>query len=174
MSPRIVHLILVPSDPDGLRRALAAVHRRYAGVIHARRKRTGHFWQGRFGAAVMDEEHLAAAVPYVSLNPLRARLVKRAQDWRRSSTRAHLTGKDDGITARSPIKERFPDFADLLASATETDLFARLRATESIGRPLGDDRFLARIERLTKRLLRPRKRGPKSNEPAKQLSALSP
>jgi putative transposase len=172
--PNHVHLVLVPSDPDGLRRALAAVHRRYAGIIHARRKRTGHFWQGRFGAAVMDEEHLAAAVPYVSLNPVRARLVKRAQDWRWSSTRAHLTGKDDGITARGPIKERFPDFADLLASATEADLFARLRAAESIGRPLGDDRFLARIERLTKRRLRPGKRGPKSNEPGKKLSALSP
>jgi putative transposase len=33
------------------------VHRRHAGIIHARRRRTGHFWQGRFGAVVMDEEH---------------------------------------------------------------------------------------------------------------------
>jgi len=40
-------------------------------------------------------------------------------------------------------------------------MFDRLRAAESIGRPLGDDRFLARIERLTKRRLRPGKRGPK-------------
>jgi putative transposase len=39
-----------------------ATHRRYAGVIHARRKRTGHFWQGRFGAVAMDENHLAAAL----------------------------------------------------------------------------------------------------------------
>ncbi len=164
LMPNHVHLILVPSDPDGLRRALAAVHRRYAGIIHARRRRTGHFWQGRFGAAVMDEAHLAAALAYVSYNPVRARLVERAQDWRWSSTRAHLTGKDDGITARAPIKERYPDFADLLASAAEADLFSRLRAAESIGRPLGDDRFLARIERLTKRRLRPGKRGPKPKE----------
>jgi putative transposase len=40
-------------------------------------------------------------------------------------------------------------------------LFDRLRAVESIGRPLGDDRFLARIERLTARTLRAGKRGPK-------------
>lgn len=66
--PNHVHLILVPSDPDGLRRALSRVHRSYAGIIHARRKRTGHFWQGRFGAVAMDEEHLAAALRYVSLN----------------------------------------------------------------------------------------------------------
>ncbi|MEA2917326.1 MAG: REP-associated tyrosine transposase [Bradyrhizobium sp.] len=159
--PNHVHFILVPSDPDGLRRALARVHRHYAGVIQARRKRSGHFWQGHFGAVSMDEEHLAAALRYVSLNPVRARLVERAQDWRWSSTRAHLRGKEDGITALDPIRDRFPHFADLLASDPEAELFARLRAAESIGRPLGNNRFLAGIERLAGRLLKPGKRGPK-------------
>src|SRR6266852_9123493 len=166
--PNHVHLILTPSDADGLRRALAGVHRRYAGVVHARRRRTGHFWQGRFGAVVMDEEHLAAALRYVSLNPVRARLVERAQDWRWSSARAHLRGKDDGITALKPIRDRFPRFADLLASEPETDLFGRLRAAESVGRPLGDDRFLARLERRTRRALKPGKRGPKPAEPERR------
>jgi putative transposase len=58
LMPNHVHLILVPSDPDGLRRALARVHRNYAGIIQARRKRSGHFWQGRFGAVAMNEAHL--------------------------------------------------------------------------------------------------------------------
>ena len=159
--PNHVHLILVPSDPDGLRRALARVHRIYAGTIQARRKRTGHFWQGRFGAVAIDKRHLAAALRYVSLNPVRARLVVRAQDWRWSSTRVHLRGKDDGVTALAPIRDRFPDFADLLACEPEADLFDSLRAAESIGRPLGDDRFLARLERKTGRVLKPGKRGPK-------------
>jgi putative transposase len=161
LMPNHVHLILVPSDPDGLRRALSRVHRIYAGVIQARRRRSGHFWQGRFGAVAVDEAYLAAALRYVSLNPVRARLVARAQDWKWSSTRAHLRGKDDGLTARQPVREIIPDFAGLLASAPEQDLFDSLRASESIGRPLGSDRFLARIERLTGRVLKPRKRGPK-------------
>ncbi|MBV9112309.1 MAG: transposase [Hyphomicrobiales bacterium] len=165
LMPNHVHLILVPSDPDGLRRALSVVHRRYAGIIHARRRRTGHFWRGRFGAAVMDEDHLAAVLRYVSLNPVRARLVARAQDWRWSSTRAHFTGRDDGITARAPVRRRFRRFADLLALEPEIDVYARLRAAESIGRPLGDDRFLARIECLTGLSLKPRKRGPKPPVP---------
>jgi putative transposase len=38
------------------------------------------------------------------------------------------------------IRDRFPDFADLLASEPERDLFVPLRAAESIGRPLGDER----------------------------------
>jgi putative transposase len=166
LMPNHVHLILVPSDADGLRRALARVHRIYAGVIQARRKRTGHFWQGRFGAVVMDEEHLASALRYVSLNPVRARLVKRAQDWRWSSTRAHLRGREDGLTALAPVRDRFGRFADLLDSEPDQDLFKQLRAAESIGRPLGDDRFLARIERRTGRVLKAGKRGPKPSQPA--------
>src|SRR5579863_4218176 len=55
LMPNHVHLILRPSGEDGLRRALARVHRAYAGKIHARRRRSGHFWQGRFGAVAMDE-----------------------------------------------------------------------------------------------------------------------
>ena len=161
LMPNHVHLILVPSDPDGLRRALSRVHRSYAGAIQARRNKTGHFWQGRFGAVAMDEAYLAAALRYVSLNPVRARLVGRAQDWRWSSTRAHLRGRNDALTALAPIRDRFPRFADLLASAPGQDLFDRLRAAESIGRPLGDDRFLARLERRTGRTLKPGKHGPK-------------
>ena len=165
LMPNHVHLILVPSDPDGLRRALARTHSGYAGIIQARRKRSGHFWQGRFGAVAMDEEHLAAALRYGSLNPVRARLVERAQGWRWSSTRAHLRGKEDGLTALAPIRERFPRFADLLAGEAEAELFARLRAAESIGRPLGNAGFLTRLERLTRRTLKPAKRGPKPSEP---------
>src|ERR1700736_2111037 len=164
LMPNHVHLILVPSDPDGLRRALARVHRSYAGIVQARRKRSGHFWQGRFGAVAMDEPHLAAALRYVALNTVRARLVQRAQDWRWSSAAAHLRGKDDGVTALKPVRDRYPRFADLLAIEPETDLFDRLRAAESIGRPLGDDRFLSRLERSTGRALKPGKRGPKPAE----------
>lgn len=162
LMPNHVHLILVPRDEDGLRRALAPLHRRYAGRVHARRKRTGHFWQGRFGCVVMDEAHLGAALRYVALNPVRARLVKRATDWRWSSVHAHL-GRvdDDGVTARAPVLDRFPDFAGLLAAGEDEAMSQRLRRAESIGRPVGDDRFLARIERRTGRTLKPGKRGPK-------------
>jgi putative transposase len=48
----------------------------------------------------------------------------------------------------------------------------RLRTAESIGRALGDDRFLARIERLTACRLRLGKRGPKPLR--QQLNGLSP
>src|SRR5260370_38000790 len=82
------------------------------GVVNAVRRRTGHFWQGRFGAVAMDEDHLAAAFRYVSLNPVRARLAARAQDWRWSSARAHLAFGADGWTATGPPRAPLATFAD--------------------------------------------------------------
>jgi REP element-mobilizing transposase RayT len=35
LMPNHVHLILMPHEADGIRRCLSAVHRRYAGSIHA-------------------------------------------------------------------------------------------------------------------------------------------
>ena len=164
--PNHVHLILVPSDADGLRRALAPVHRRYAGIIHTRRKRTGHFWQGRFGCVAMDEAHLAAALRYVSLNPVRARLVGRARDWQWSSVRAQLGGRDDGVTARGRVRERFPDFANFLSEEPDADMIERLRGAESVGRPIGTRKFLDTLERSTRRILKPGRRGPKPSDEA--------
>lgn len=161
LMPNHVHLILTPSDEDGLRRALAPVHRRYAGIIHSRRKRSGHFWQGRFGCAVMDESHLTAALVYVMLNPVRARLAARAQDWRWSSARAYLRGVTDGLTQTQPVLDRFQDMAEMLKREADIDALRRLRAAETIGRPLGEPDFLRRIERKTGRNLTPQKRGPK-------------
>jgi putative transposase len=161
LMPNHVHLILVPRDEDGLRGALAPVHRRYAGIVNARRKRPGHFWQGRFGAAVMDEDHLASALVYVMLNPVRARLAKRAHDWRWSSARAYVEAVQDGLTATRDVISRFPDIADMLKRDPDAEAWQRLRAAETIGRPLGDEAFLARIERQTGRTLAPARRGPK-------------
>ena len=161
LMPNHVHLILTPSDPDGLRRALAAVHRRYAGHIHARLKRTGHFWQGRFGCVAMDEAHLGAALRYVALNPVRAGLAARATDWPWSSVHVHLGRIDDGITAREPVTSRYPDFAGLLAAREDDERMMRLRKAEQVGRPVGDAAFLDQIEADSGRTLKRARPGPK-------------
>jgi putative transposase len=169
LMPNHVHLILVPSDVDGLRRALSRVHRIYAGRIHARLERTGHFWQGRFGCVAMDEPHLYAAFRYIALNPVRAGLVARASEWRWSSARAQLGLGADGITRVEATRERAADFAALLEAAGNEEAVARLRRAESVGRPIGAPAFLEQLESGYERRLRAAKPGPRKRE---QLSAL--
>jgi putative transposase len=162
LMPNHVHVIVVPADENGLRRTFADAHRRYTGFINARHRWTGHLWQGRFGAVVMDEAHLAHAMRYVSLNPVRARLVDRAEDWRWSSVRAHLAGQDDELVRVAPALERYGDFANFLGSPADyADAWRALRQSETTGRPLGDDAWITSLEAKTGRTLAPQKRGPK-------------
>jgi len=171
LMPNHAHLILSPSHTDGIRAALSRVHRIYAGHIHAREKRTGHFWQGRFGCVAMDEAHLMAAIPYVALNPVRARLVQHAEEWRWSSVHAHLDPRrGDGLTDTGPVRARIDDFAALLRAGEDEAASMALRRAETIGRPLGDGAFLDRVKAALGRNPEPRKRGRQSGE----LSALSP
>jgi len=117
---------------------------------------TGHLFQSRFGSAVMDEEHLMAAARYVAVNPVRARLVARAEDWRWSSVRAHLAGRDDGLVSVAPLIDRCGGrFSDLLDAPVSAEAVSALRAAETIGHPLGSASFLDRLDP------RPRRRGPK-------------
>jgi len=165
LMPNHVHVILVPSDEDGLRRTFADLHRRYTGFINARARTTGHLWQGRYGSVVMDDEHLLNAVRYVTLNPVRAKLVRRARDWAWSSARAHLAGKDDSVVKVAPVLERTGDFALFLAVPFEEDAaYAALRRAETIGRPLGSDHWLKALEKRTGRPLAPGRRGRKPRE----------
>lgn len=162
LMPNHVHIIIVPSDEDGLRRTFADAHRRYTGYVNARMRVTGHLWQGRFGSVVMDEEHLAYAVRYVSLNPVRAGLVERAQDWPWSSAACHVSGRDSELIKVAPVLERYGDFATFLDQREElSEAFRVLRQSETTGRPLGPDRWVEKLEVLTGRQLKPQKRGPK-------------
>lgn len=150
LMPNHVHLVLVPSDEDGLRRTLGELHRRYTGYINARRRTTGHLWQGRFASVAMDEAHLFAALRYVALNPVRARLVQKADDWRWSSTRALIAGEDDHVVTVAPALERVGDFAAFLGEELDEALtYAALRKAESVGRPLGSREWLADMEAKT-------------------------
>ena len=168
LMPNHVHLILVPTDETGLAGALGRVHRRYAAYVNARARRTGHLVQERFGSVVMDEAHLMAGLRYVALNPVRAKLVAKAEDWPWSSVAAQLGLVDDGLTLTGPVADRVPNFTDLLGQPEDDADFGALRRAEGHGRPLGSPAFVKALEIRLGRSIVPRKRGRK----AKQIGEL--
>ncbi len=164
LMPNHVHLILVPHDADGLRAALGETHRRYTRHVNLREGWRGYLWQGRFASFPMDEPYLLAAARYVELNPVRARLARRARDWRWSSARAHLAGRDDELVAARPLLDRAPDWPAFLRAGLGAQDLAAIRAGERTGRPLGSARFVARLEKRLKRPLARQKPGPKAKK----------
>ncbi len=161
LMPNHVHLILVPSTPDGLRAALGETHRRYTRMVNFREGWRGYLWQGRFASFAMDEAYLLACARYVELNPVRARLAVRPENWRWSSAAAHLAGRDDGLVEAAPLLERVGDWAEFLAGGLDPDLQAVIQAGERTGRPLGSAAFVAGLEARLGRTLARQKPGPK-------------
>ncbi len=107
LMPNHVHLILTPHGEDGISRALGEAHRRHTNFINARGRWTGHLFQSRFASVAMDESHLRSAVSYVSLNPVRAPLVSRAEGWVVGCAGA-LACEDDNLVSVRPVLDRWP------------------------------------------------------------------
>jgi len=168
LMPNHVHLIMVPSERDGLSRAVGETHRRYSAYINARLRVTGHLFQGRFGCVAMDEAHLLAAIRYVALNPVKAKLVEEAKAWRWSSARALAAGQDDVLVTSMPVLERTGDFGVFLGCDEDQSLLASLERGASIGRPLMDEARLEVLERELGLPLKPRRRGPRPRVSAKE------
>src|ERR1035438_793046 len=85
-----IHLIAIPEAEESLVRTLGRVHSEFALAVNRSQGCSGHVWQGRFFSCPMDEEHLRAAMRYVELNPVRAKLVATAWEWPWSSAQAHI------------------------------------------------------------------------------------
>lgn len=162
LMPNHVHFILTPSDESGLARAVGEAHRRYTAFISARGRWTGHLFQARFGSVAMDEDHLVAAFRYIALNPVKAKLVTKAEDWPWSSAKAQIAGVDSDHVSVAPALDRIGDFAAFLADAHEDNaLWADVLKAERIGRPVGAKAWIEHLETTYGRTLSPQKRGPK-------------
>ena len=159
LMPNHVHFVVVPGNEQSLARLFKEAHRRYTRHVNLRNNWRGHLWQERFHSFVMDERYLLAAVRYVELNPVRAGLCRRPEDWPWSSARAHLSGENDALVNVRPMLERITDWDRYLSQDVDHDIVDAIRKHTRTGRPKGDDGFLSRLESATGRSLRKGKPG---------------
>lgn len=163
-----VHLIVTPQRPDSLAGALKRTNQLYAQYVNRFHGRSGHVWQDRFFSCALDELHRLRALVYIERNPARARLCRKAWLWPWSSAAGHCGGDDPAGLLDLPAwsKEMDPTrWRDLLTRNDDEQELARLRLCTGRGRPLGSDKFVAKLETILGRRLRPLPRGrpPKEN-----------
>lgn len=155
-----IHLILTPPAVDALRAAIARTHTKFAQWINRSQGVSGHLFQGRFLSYPMDDAHLIAAVRYVENNPVKAGMVRVAEDWQWSSARAHVVDFDDGLTDRSALARWLPNWRAYLAEGAEAaEKDDAIEHSLRSGAPLGDSPSLAALARPQRARGRPRKIG---------------
>jgi putative transposase len=154
-----IHLILVPSDRDGLRAPLARIHTAYAQRINRAQGLDGHLFQGRFASYPMDSAHLVVAARYIENNPVAAGLVANAEDWHWSSARAHVEGRADGLTDVAALGRHVDDWRGMLRHGLEAADRAQVEAALRSERPAGAAAWLENLAETLGIVLERRPRG---------------
>ena len=142
------HLVLWPKRDGEL-----TAFMRWLTLTHAQRWKQahaavghGHLYQGRFKSFPIEtDEHLLTVLRYVERNPLRAGLVRRAEDWRWGSCHVRQNRRHDLRSLLSPWPVARPsdwlDTVNLPQGEGEEKMVA-----EAIrrNRPLGSEPWLRR------------------------------
>mgnify|MGYP001577346827 CR=1 len=165
LMPNHFHLVLWPRAEGDLSRYLQWLLTSHVRRYHKRYHSSGHVWQGRFKAFPIEEDaHLLAVLRYVERNPLRAKLVKRAENWHWSS----LSRPRPAFLHESPVPLPRNWVARVSAPETAMELSA-LRHSVNRATPFGSPAWVTRTARRLglEASLRPRGRPRKDAVPKK-------
>ncbi|UUO09240.1 transposase [Blastopirellula sp. J2-11] len=153
LMPNHWHMVLRPSQ-DGmmgrLLRWVTATHtQRYHAHYHTAGE--GHLYQSRFKSfPIADDDHFLVVCRYVERNPLRAKLVKRAEDWRWGSLWrwSQKADRSPGLLSRWPIP-RTPKWIQRVNQPLSEKELNALRECVGRGRPYGDAEWTQKVVQRT-------------------------
>lgn len=158
-----LHLIAVPATEEGLLQVLKPLHMRYAQRFNRTQGWKGHVWQGRYFSSALDGDYLWAAIRYVERNPIRAKMVRKAENYRWSSAGGHCGLRQDALLTKKPYWcrqfEGIGDWSAWLAEGDEVEKLGVLRRNTEKGLPCGSGKFIHKLEKITGRALQYRPRG---------------
>jgi REP-associated tyrosine transposase len=150
-----VHLLLTPEHVAACSSLMKGIGQLYSQYVNKLYKRSGHLWEGRFKSClVQSEQYVLACYRYIELNPVRAELSKRADQYPWSSHRANAIGEHSDLLTphheylrlgRTP-EERQAIYRDLFSLVQGDDL-ERIRAATNAGYVLGEPPFRAMMAR---------------------------
>jgi len=141
LMPNHWHMLLWPKEDGDLSAFCRWMTHTHSMRWHAHyhTSGTGHIYQGRFKSfPVQGDDHFYTVCRYVERNPLRAKLVKRAEDWRWSSLWRRVHGDDQPGPLLSAWPVPLPEtwLQHVHEPQTEAELEA-LRRSVQRGTPFG-------------------------------------
>ncbi len=181
--PNHVHLIATPNKVGAVAQMMQDLGRRYVRIFNDAHSRTGTLWEGRYKSSLIDSDaYLLTCHRYIELNPVRARLVDVAADYRWSSHRHYVFGERNPLITEQRLFDSLGDvessrraaFRNLFDQAIEAGSIERIRVHVNKGWALGSDSFLDEMERKLGRMLRPPKRGRPLKQARPAESAMTP
>ena len=136
--PNHIHVIGTPGGPHSIARTFLRANSIYARLFNEKYGLSGYVWEARPWSCPLEDSHFRSAIRYVERNPVRAGLVRRAEDYRWSSARAHCgIGVDDLLGTLHPLLAEINSWAGWLAESNTAEFDQHLRESTMRGRPCG-------------------------------------
>lgn len=154
------HLLVTPQAQDSLPKMMQAVGRRYVRHFNDAHGRSGTLWEGRYKSTLIQaERYLLACMAYIDLNPVRAGLVAHARDYPWSSHGHYIGQKTERLITPHPLYwelgntpfAREAAYADLVNAGVRADQELALTQATLKGWALGEDDFVADLQKKTGR-----------------------
>jgi len=162
------HLISIPKEESSFALAMRDLLGPYASYFNCKYGLSGRLWQGRFYSTVLDEEHFWTALRYVELNPVRAGMIQIAELYSWSSAPAHCGLVEDPFLSPLPAGAAYiGNWSEWLRAGESKAEVKFIRDCTKTGRPCATESNVKELERITGRVLLPRKAG----RPPKKASA---
>jgi putative transposase len=120
----------------------------YASYFNRKYGYTGRLWQGRFYSTVLDAYHFWAAIRYIERNAVRVRIVKKAEEYERSSAAAHCGNKIDALLTPLPEIPSYIGNWLLWLEEDDGEQMNRIRNATKTGHPCGSRLFVEELERI--------------------------
>lgn len=149
-----IHFLVTPSTKTALSNTMKVVGSRYAQYINKTYRRTGTLWEGRHRASLVQaERYLFTTMRYSEMNPVRANMVSRPEEYRWSSYGVNAWGDESWLTAHDEYMrlgqsedDRCYAYRELFRYALSEEDLHFIRKAAHYCQPVGDDRFRADIE----------------------------
>jgi len=107
LMPNHAHLLIERQD-DKISRIMQGLLTGYSQYFNRKYKKIGHLFQGRYKAILCQtDRYLGELVRYIHLNPVRAKMVRRPQDYEYSGHRAYIGQDSSGLVDREPVLRHF-------------------------------------------------------------------
>lgn len=92
------HMVVSIAKLEEFSAGLRELKQEYVKWYHTKYKKRGPVWWGRFGSQLIEsEKYMYACGLYVEMNPVKAEMVNRAEDWPHSSSQYYLLGQEDEL-----------------------------------------------------------------------------
>lgn len=157
------HLLATPAEGDALARMMQGIGRRYVRHFNTRVGRRGTLWEGRYRCALLQPEaSLLDCMAYIDLNPVRAGLVEAPADYPWSSHRHCIGQASDKAISPHPVYwalgntpfAREQAYAERVSKGLELEKVRALTDAALHGWAVGEEAFLASLQKQTPRRLR--------------------